>query len=546
MRAAASFVAALWLACTALAAVPVQQRVPVAVVGAESALGYATAIALGKDNVLALHGSYNLTALQLVRVLHLRELGVKTLAADFADATHVYRFNASFSADRIALFADVGDEATVSYLLAVRRSLQDIEDMREGQRRMAVSCFATDIRLPWVADSYCKPAPLVESAVPPAPALHCEASGKCAKASLASWRSQLLSLSIGEQTGAAVEGAEQLPQSLQEMLRQFPTGCNTDARLCKPVIIEYLKTDYERVSFGGSMTMERRHKYALPSAGFFEYPCGFLGPTTYDQADWRKLTAGCEVVIATAIFGGSDSLQPAPFLPEAKYDDCFIAVLDVPTATKHHAGFNTTGSNAKDAAGLGRYGAWKTVSLRPDHRRPFPYASSRRTSRIPKLITHRLFPDAKYTIWVDGNNVINQTVSQFIANTVDSEHTMALGVHKGGRTPLGESRLTGRQLEHAKVAKVQEAVYSLDYARFNKDRIMWATAIVRDNRDLNVHWQSCVWFNEWARYSQRDQVSEMWAMSKTGTKSIARAFPYGWINGVGHKNHHGSQEISGL
>src|SRR5690349_5209828 len=123
---------------------------PLAVVGAESALGYATAIALGKHNAVAVHNTHSLTSLQLVRILHLRELGIVTLAVDFTDLSHVYRFNSSVSANQIALFADVGDEQTFEYLLAVRRGLREIKDMREGERRMAVDYFATDMRLPWL------------------------------------------------------------------------------------------------------------------------------------------------------------------------------------------------------------------------------------------------------------------------------------------------------------------------------------------------------------------------------------------------------------
>src|SRR3546814_9532711 len=94
-------------------AAPATITAEVAVVGAESALGYASAIALGKGKVVAVHNTHSLTSLQLVRILHLRELGVTTLAVDFTDLGHVYHFNSSVNnASQAVLFADVEDEAT--------------------------------------------------------------------------------------------------------------------------------------------------------------------------------------------------------------------------------------------------------------------------------------------------------------------------------------------------------------------------------------------------------------------------------------------------
>src|SRR5690554_3875845 len=75
-----------------------QRRVGLAVVGAESALGYATAIALANESVVAVHGTHSLNAMQLARIMHLRELGVETMPVDFADSSHVYAFNSTFAA----------------------------------------------------------------------------------------------------------------------------------------------------------------------------------------------------------------------------------------------------------------------------------------------------------------------------------------------------------------------------------------------------------------------------------------------------------------
>lgn len=31
-----------------------------------------------------------------------------------------------------------------------------------------------------------------------------------------------------------------------------------------------------------------------------------------------------------------------------------------------------------------------------------PYDETRRNGKVPKILTHRLFPQAQYSIWIDG------------------------------------------------------------------------------------------------------------------------------------------------
>ncbi|PNX89780.1 hypothetical protein L195_g045902, partial [Trifolium pratense] len=44
-----------------------------------------------------------------------------------------------------------------------------------------------------------------------------------------------------------------------------------------------------------------------------------------------------------------------------------------------------------------RIGLWRIIVVRN-----IPYADSRRNGKIPKLLLHRIFPNIRYSIWIDG------------------------------------------------------------------------------------------------------------------------------------------------
>ncbi|CAJ2677421.1 unnamed protein product [Trifolium pratense] len=51
----------------------------------------------------------------------------------------------------------------------------------------------------------------------------------------------------------------------------------------------------------------------------------------------------------------------------------------------------------EDNAGGKWVGIWRLVLLKNQ-----PYDEPRRNGKVPKIITHRLFPQAHYSIWIDG------------------------------------------------------------------------------------------------------------------------------------------------
>ncbi|KAL6211434.1 hypothetical protein ACLB2K_016660 [Fragaria x ananassa] len=69
---------------------------------------------------------------------------------------------------------------------------------------------------------------------------------------------------------------------------------------------------------------------------------------------------------------------------------CFVMFIDEVT-------LRTLSSEGQTLDRMGFIGLWKIVVVKN-----LPYADMRRAGKIPKLLPHRLFPSARYSIWLDS------------------------------------------------------------------------------------------------------------------------------------------------
>ncbi|CAI5494947.1 unnamed protein product [Closterium sp. Naga37s-1] len=145
--------------------------------------------------------------------------------------------------------------------------------------------------------------------------------------------------------------------------------------------------------FTGKQTMgERAKSFRVQES--MEVHCGFAGPNTgftVAEADQRWLKR-CQVAVVTAIFGGGDILvQPIGMTQESLQKVCYVAFWDeVTAAAQAEAG-------VVPDAGTMRVGLWRIVIVKD-----LPFVDQRRNGKIPKILSHRLFPRARFSIWVDS------------------------------------------------------------------------------------------------------------------------------------------------
>ncbi|QHN96191.1 uncharacterized protein DS421_18g616340 [Arachis hypogaea] len=81
--------------------------------------------------------------------------------------------------------------------------------------------------------------------------------------------------------------------------------------------------------------------------------------------------------------------QPRNISEEAKKNIPFYMFIDEETES-----FMT---NASILGGSRRVGLWRIIVVRN-----IPYTDARRNGKVPKLLLHRIFPNVRYSIWIDG------------------------------------------------------------------------------------------------------------------------------------------------
>ena len=151
--------------------------------------------------------------------------------------------------------------------------------------------------------------------------------------------------------------------------------------------------------FAGSPSLDERERVLAGCRG--QTKCGFLSPSGYDAlaAEASTLSRGCDLVVLTAVFGRKDKLQqPASEAVPPRLRGCFFAIVDEESAVFLAATAPKSLVRSGDVSNK-RVGAWRLLRLRLA---TSPYASPRRTSRVPKLLPFHLFPNASHSVWIDG------------------------------------------------------------------------------------------------------------------------------------------------
>ncbi|MQL82451.1 hypothetical protein Taro_014913 [Colocasia esculenta] len=150
--------------------------------------------------------------------------------------------------------------------------------------------------------------------------------------------------------------------------------------------------------FAGHQTLQEREEsfYARDQ----KINCGFVkGPegsssTGFDLAeDDVKYMSSCHIVVSSCIFGNSDHLKTPgskTVKRPSRKNVCFVMFVDEDT-------LQTLSAEGQKPDSMGFVGLWKIIVAKN-----LPYTDMRRVGKIPKFLTHRLFPSARYSIWLDS------------------------------------------------------------------------------------------------------------------------------------------------
>ncbi|KAK7369028.1 hypothetical protein VNO80_11062 [Phaseolus coccineus] len=262
--------------------------------------------------------------------------------------------------------------------------------------------------------------------------------------------------------------------------------------------------------FGGYPTLKRRND-SFDIRESMSVHCGFLrgikpGHKTgfdIDEADLSEMEQCNGVVVASAIFGNFDEInEPKNVSDYSRKTVCFLMFVDEETE-KYLGSSGRLGSSKK-------IGLWRIIVARN-----LPYADARRTGKIPKLLLHRMVPNARYSIWLDGKLELVVDPYQILERFLWRKNaTFAISKHYRRFDVLveAEANKAAGKYENASIDFQIEFYKKEGLTPYTEAKLPLISdvpegcVIVREHVPISNLF-TCLWFNEVDRFTSRDQIS---------------------------------------
>ncbi|KAL3634234.1 hypothetical protein CASFOL_021288 [Castilleja foliolosa] len=244
--------------------------------------------------------------------------------------------------------------------------------------------------------------------------------------------------------------------------------------------------------FTGNQTLEEREQ-SFKVTERAEVHCGFFcerGGFWISDEDQSYMKT-CKVVVSTCAFGGGDDLyQPIGMSETSLQKVCYVAFWDEVTLATQEA----EGNKVDDSRFIGK---WRIIIVRD-----LPFRDQRLNGKIPKMLPHRLFPNARYSIWVDSKSQFRRDpLGVLEALLWRSDHELAISEHGARSNVYDEAKAVVKKNKATpEEVEVQLTQYRQDGLpedkRFNgKKALAEASIIVRKHTPLTNLFM-CLWFNE--------------------------------------------------
>ncbi|XVE83468.1 hypothetical protein DITRI_Ditri16bG0090500 [Diplodiscus trichospermus] len=286
--------------------------------------------------------------------------------------------------------------------------------------------------------------------------------------------------------------------------------------------------------FTGNQTLDEREKSfkvnetAVVHCGFYSENGGFR--ISYKDKTYMQT---CKVVVSTCAFGGGDDLYQPIGLSEASLKKvCYVAFWDDITLAAQESHGNKIDED-------GFIGKWRIVIVQN-----LPFVDQRLNGKIPKMLPHRLFPHAKYSIWVDSKSqfrrdplgVLEALLWRRNSVLAISEHGARSSVYDEAKAVVKKHKATPEAVE-VQMTRYHQDGFPED-KRFNgKKALNEASVIVRKHTPL-TNLLMCLWFNEVVRFTSRDQLSFPYVVWRLKALKNINMFPVctrkDLVNSMGH------------
>ncbi|XP_052883837.1 probable hexosyltransferase MUCI70 [Gossypium arboreum] len=223
----------------------------------------------------------------------------------------------------------------------------------------------------------------------------------------------------------------------------------------------------------------------------------------FDESDLAELQQFHDIIVASAIFGNYDVIQqPRNVSEEAKKNIPFYMFIDEETEAYI--------KNKSILESSKRVGLWRIVVVRN-----VPYSDARRNGKVPKLLLHRIFPNVRYSIWIDGKLQLvvdpYQILEKFLwrqnANFAISRHYRRFDVFVEAEANKAAGKYDNSSIDEQVGFYKQEGLTPYSEAKFPiTSDVPEGCVLIKEHIPI-TNLFTCLWFNEVDRFTSRDQLS---------------------------------------
>ncbi|CAH8355463.1 unnamed protein product [Eruca vesicaria subsp. sativa] len=281
-------------------------------------------------------------------------------------------------------------------------------------------------------------------------------------------------------------------------------------------------TEFGGSDFGGYPTLKHRND-SFDINETMSVHCGFVkGPQPgrntgfdIDEADLLEMKQCRGIVVASAVFDAFDDVKAPQNI--SKYSEetvCFYMFVDEETESilKKERGLN----------GNKKVGIWRVVVVHN-----LPYSDGRRNGKVPKLLVHRMFPNARYSLWIDGKLELvvdpHQILERFLwrqnATFAISKHYKRFDVLVEAEANKAAGKYDNASIDFQVEFYKNEGLtpYSVAKLPITSD-VPEGCVILREHVPISNLF-TCLWFNEVDRFTSRDQISFSTVRDKIAAKT---------------------------
>ena len=146
------------------------------------------------------------------------------------------------------------------------------------------------------------------------------------------------------------------------------------------------------------------------------------------------------------------------------------------------------------------------------------YRDSRMSSRVLKILSHKIMMNYDFSVWVDGSCTVVSSIVDFVFNFCEGENICAFK-HRARDCIYQEARacqLLGKD-KSSIISKQMDWYKSLGYP--NNNGLIETTILVRRNNEKDVKTLNEEWWNIVDNFSNRDQLSFNFILWKYGIEN---------------------------